>query len=109
MPSGGQQVCWQGFAGVMLMAGGVARCWCVLCMQLGGTGTMRLPQASTCLKAGKGSGVFRDISRSPVQLQEDSVGQGRGLQPAHRSAPHPALGKWQRVRGCQGDTIKAIS
>lgn len=34
-PSGGQQVCWQGFAGGVLMAEGVASCWSVLCMQLG--------------------------------------------------------------------------
>lgn len=32
------------------MAEGVARCWCMLCMQLRGTGTKRLSQASTCLK-----------------------------------------------------------
>lgn len=72
-PSGGQQVCWQGFGGSVLMAEGLAGCWCMLCMQLGSTGSARLPQASTCLKAGRWSGVFRATSHSPVHLQEDSV------------------------------------
>lgn len=73
MPKWGTEVCWQGFGGSVLMAEGMAQCWCLLCMQLGGTGTTRLPKASTCLKAGKGSRVFRAISHSPVHLQEDSV------------------------------------
>lgn len=50
MPKWGTAGLLAGFGGGELTAEGVARCWCMLCMQLGGTGTKRLPQASTCLK-----------------------------------------------------------
>lgn len=90
-PSLGQRVCWQGFAGGVLMAEGGGTLLERAVHAAGGHWQYKAP--STCHKAGKGSGVFRDISLSPVQLQEDLVGQGRGLQPAPSSAPHPALGK----------------
>lgn len=100
-PSGGQQVWWQGFGGGVLMAEGVACCWGMLCMQLGDTGTTRLPQASTCLKAGKGSGVFRAASHSPGGCRRTRCeGQGSAASVQHCSSPSP--GKAARGSGVPG-------
>lgn len=89
-----------GLVVLLLMAEGVS-------MQLGGTGTTRLPQASASLRQEKVPRFLGPPHPALSWLQEDSG--WRGLQPAESPAPHPALGKWQWVRGCQGHTAKAIS
>lgn len=73
-----------GLVVLLLMAEGVS-------MQLGGTGTMRLPQASACLKAGKGSEVFRATSPSPV-LAPGGL-RAEGFAASTEPCPSPSPGK----------------